>query len=191
MAKKTSKAQRTSYLIALGMLAFGIFLCAKPGELLHTACVVFGIFLLVYSVMHFIMYFFGDRADPFQRFDLVIGIVTLAGGLFVLIKRDFVIAILPILLGIFVLVSSLSTLQTSFDLKRNAYPRWWTVSLMGLLTALLGAILLFDPFGSAIASTIFIGITFIVNAVIQLWQTICVHKNADDSTIEIDSIERR
>lgn len=190
MATKNSPAQRNYILISLGMLAFGILLFLMPEDSMKTVCFIFGIFLIIYAAVHLIMYFFGNRSDPFQRFDLVIGIVALVGGVFVLIKWKFIMAILPIALGIFILISSLTSLTTALDLKRNGYPRWWIVLFFSLIAVVLGGILIINPFSLAKTLTIFMGITFIVIAIINLWQTVFMRKvHSDSGTIEIETSE--
>lgn len=191
MAKKMTNPQRNYILISLGMLAFGILLFLMPEDSMKTICFIFGIFLLVYAVIHLVMYFFGNREDPFQRFDLMIGVIALVGGGFVLIKWKFIMMILPVALGIFIAISGLTSLATAFDLKRNGYKRWWIVLFFSLIGAILGIILIVNPFSLAKTLTIFMGVAFVIISIINLWQAMFMRKVQNKSDlIEIDTDEQ-
>ena len=62
----------------------------------------------------------------FSYFTLLFGVAASALGVFLLIKPDTVVSVLPILIGLFIVFDGVVRLQSAFDLKRAGFTAWWS-----------------------------------------------------------------
>ena len=67
------------------------------------------------------------------------------------------ISIIPFVVGVFLLISSVSSLQKAFELKRMNYAKWNHGLFFTLIKLALALIIVMNPFGTAMALTRFIG----------------------------------
>jgi len=85
------------------------------------------------------------------------GISTIFIGLFVALRSEMLISIIPFVVGMFLLVSSVTSLQKAFELKRMNYAGWNHGLIFTLIKLALALIIVMNPFGTAMTLTRFIG----------------------------------
>ena len=171
------KKLKTSYnWISFGYVVLGLVFLFWPELSLMTLCYAFGILTIVYGIVHLIGYFVRDRLISVFRYDLVIGIIAVALGIMMLIRPQYIVSILPILLGIFIILSSIMKIQNAIDLKRVDYPRWWLILVFALISIALGAILIWNPFAAA-STLMFVGASLCADGIMSLWSMFCLTRS--------------
>lgn len=162
------EAKRTYFIIAAIYLLMGIILTIWPGFMAGVITTVLGVVSIVIGIIRLIEYFTGDRYAAIFKYDMVIGILFIGFGLFALIWPGVIVSILPVIFGIFLIVSSLIKLQNAVDLKRLGYDRWWSVLIMGLVSVILGIVVICNPFRAVKLLIRFIGIFFMIDGITSL-----------------------
>ena len=166
--KETIKNWKVSFLLAAALyLVLGLVLLLWPGTTAAVICYAFGGILVVYGAAA-ILSFFLSRAAAFV-FDLFLGIAALALGIFLLVRPQVIISILPIVLGLFILVDGLLNLLRAFELRRLEYQRWGVSLALSLISLALGLVILFHPYLAAEALVMVIGGVFIYEGVSDIW----------------------
>ena len=94
-----------------------------------------------------------------------------------LIRPQYIVSILPILLGIFIILSSIMKIQNAIDLKRVDYPRWWLILVFALISIALGAILIWNPFAAASTLMMFVGASLCADGIMSLWSMFCLTRS--------------
>jgi len=153
----------------MGYVILGAVFLLRPELSLNVVCYALGILIIVYGIVHLITYFVKDRLESAFRYDMVIGIIAVALGIFILICPQLVAGILPFLIGLFILLSSIMKVQNAVDMKRTEHPRWWLFLLFALISAALGVTLILNPFGSVKLLMMFIGASLLADGVMSLW----------------------
>lgn len=172
------KKLKTSYnWISFGYVVLGLVFLFWSELSLMTLCYAFGILTIVYGIVHLIGYFVRDRLISVFRYDLVIGIIAVALGIMMLIRPQYIVSILPILLGIFIILSSIMKIQNAIDLKRVDYPRWWLILVFALISIALGAILIWNPFAAASTLMMFVGASLCADGIMSLWSMFCLTRS--------------
>ena len=162
---------KTSYIwVSLGYVILGAIFLIRPELSLNMLCYAFGTLTIVYGIVHLITYFVKDRMVSVFRYDMVIGIIAVALGIFILICPQLVINILPLLIGIFIVLSSVMKVQNAVDLKRTEHPRWWLFLIFALISVALGVTLILNPFESATLIMMFIGGSLLADGIMSLWR---------------------
>ncbi len=144
------RTAKTGYIIvSLLLCLFGGMLLCKPdfstaliGSLAGWLMIAFGIFKLI-------GYFSRDLYRLAFQFDLAFGVLMLVIGIILLTKPENLLQFICIVTGLSVTADSLLKLQTAADAKRFGIGRWWMILLAGILTGVLGILLLTRPAASA------------------------------------------
>lgn len=149
----------------------GVVLIAAPGSALKWACFLIGAVTLCYGAVRVIAYW-KDGSTYSQRFDLFLGVVLILLGLFLLISPKFIVSIIPVALGIYILVDSVSAIKRSLDMKALGFGKWWGSFIAALVLAVFGAVMVLNPFGTVETLVVFVGISFVFDGVSTLVNTI-------------------
>lgn len=147
----------------------GLALIIWPSFMEGMICTILGIVAIVFGIIRLINYFVGDKFEALMRYDMVIGIFLVGLGLFVLIFPGVVISFLPVVFGLFLILSSLVKLQNAVDLKRLDYDRWWLILILAAVSIVLGVILICNPFGVIHLLLTFVGVFFVVDGATSLY----------------------
>ena len=75
---------KTSYIFtSLGYVILGAIFLIHPELSLNVVCYAFGTLTIIYGIVHLITYFVKDRLESAFRYDMVIGIIAVALGIFI------------------------------------------------------------------------------------------------------------
>lgn len=158
-------------LTSLLYMILGAVLITLPGSALTLACTLIGIVTLIYAGIRIISYF-QDGGSYANRFDLFVGVLLAATGVFLLVCPQLVVSLIPIALGIYILVDSFTAMKKALDMKALGFEKWWISFLVALVLALFGVLMICNPFGTMASLVVFIGWAFIFDGVYTLVNTL-------------------
>ncbi len=139
----------------------------KPGTALNIVCYALGGVVLACAAGALIRYFVVERG-VFRPACLISGLICLALGVFLLLRSDIVVSILPIVFGLFVIFDAIGRVQNALDLRRCGYDSWKGFLLLPVLSVVLGVMLILNPFGAMETLVMAIGVILIVEGAINL-----------------------
>lgn len=170
----------------------GVLLLVFPDIMAKNICYIIGFFAIAIGIVNIIDYCRKDLTSDTYSYNLVIGLMAVLLGIFIFVKVEMMMAIIPFLLGLAVVVSGLLKFQNAVDLIRLKYSGWKIVLLISVLNNAFGIVLMADPFKSAIILSICLGIGLIYSGVSDLITTIILSKTirtvlkaANEETTEI------
>ena len=131
-------------LMSLLYVGLGIFLVMKPGTALNIVCYALGGVVLACAAVQLIRYFVVERGGFQSQLTLISGLICLALGVFLLLRSDIVVSILPIVFGLFVIFDAIGRVQNALDLRRCGYDSWKGFLLLPVLSVVLGVILIVE-----------------------------------------------
>jgi len=167
---KTIRQAKWSYIICSIMLTVvGICIIARPRLSAVRLCSVIGAIVILCGLTKILGYISHDLYNLAFQFDLSLGIFTVAFGSVLLLRAERIIAILPIIIGIFVLIDGVFKLQTAVDAKRFGLSNWWLILIGSLVCVALSLILIFEPFSGSDLIMIFVGISLLVDGLQNLF----------------------
>lgn len=139
-------------------MIIGLMLIGFPEFSMVAVCYIIGIMLIVLGVIKICAYFAQDKYNIAFQFDLALGILSVIIGVCAIIHHNWIINLLPIIIGIMIIADSLFTLQASIDAKRFGLSRWYLLLIFSAVSVILGLVLVFKSFKSAVAITILYGL---------------------------------
>ena len=152
--------------ISVFLLALGVCALVWPEITAGTVCIAIGIAAILFGIVKLIAYFLREVKGIGLNYDLSIGVLGIAAGIFLLVGKDRVIDLLQIVIGIYLVVDSVFKLQTSVDAKRLGVGGWWVSLILSLACAAFGVVLALRV-GSNILM-ILIGVALIVDGLQNL-----------------------
>lgn len=155
---------------------FGLILLIWPTLSSTILCYALSAGVLVYGVYRLIAYFRHKPQSAMQRHDFSSGIILVVLALIILIKPELVISVLPVLLGLLLVMGAARETQIAIDLSRMEQARWYLPLIAAVVQAILGVMILWNPFATAMVLMQFIGISLLVESVSQIVFTAVVSR---------------
>lgn len=168
--KKFAKDVLTDFaLMSVLFILLGVLFLVFPETSGKMVCYILAGVLCILGVIRIVNYFLAEVASESYQPDFTVGIVLFGFGIFIFAKPQVILSILPIAVGISVLLDSLLKLQSAIDMLRMKSSGWWVMLILTLITAVLGVIMLVNPFATAAVFLQFIGISLIVTGLLDIW----------------------
>ena len=172
-------------LLAVIFIALGIVLILWPGATMKTICYLLAAMLLALGVASLINYLRKDISGIIYRYDLVVGLCAILGGILVIVKVDKLTDLIPAVLGFLVTMSGILKMQNSVDMLRLGLGTWHVAFAMAIVNIVAGIVLLMNPFEAAQILIMCIGIALVYSGITDLYVTISISRRLSKIKTEI------
>lgn len=163
-----------SVLISLGYIITGILLIVFPDVSADVISWIIGIAAIAIGVVEMITYFLLDVSDAFYHNEFVIGVLFIIFGLIVLMKRELIMNLIPIILGLIIIGSGILKVQDAVVAKRIHYDRSSLYLILGIIGIVFGIVIMFFMSGKTAQDILFItiGVALIYDGGSDLFTTL-------------------
>ena len=172
-------------LLAVIFIALGIVLILWPGATMKTICYLLAAMLLALGVASLINYLRKDISGIIYRYDLVVGLCAILGGILVVVKVDKLTDLIPAVLGFLVTMSGILKMQNSVDMLRLGHGTWHVAFAMAIVNIVAGTVLLMNPFEAAQILIMCLGIALVYSGITDLYVTISISRRLSRLKTEI------
>ena len=179
---------KSSYITSSILILLGLVLVVKSEETLKVISYLVGGVLITLGIVAFIKFFKNSEKNIPDNFDIIYGIVTIVFGIFIIINPKLVASIIPFVLGAWILFKSAFKVAYGFELKGKNNPIWKTTLITSGISALVGIIILFNPFKTASIVFMLIGIALIAYGIMDIISTYQLKKNVADFNSKVEPI---
>ena len=167
----------------------GLVLVLRPGLSVRIVCTAVGIVLILSGVTRIIDWFCTRDGSMYAQMNLIFGIILVVVGVWIVVKPDKVLAIIPIIVGIVIGMHGLNNLKQAIELWRDKYDKWWVAFILGALTVGLGVLLICRPFAAIDTVVMLIGFFMIYDGLSNIWIVTRIYKNANMFKQEMEAVE--
>ena len=175
MLKKFNSFINMSIITAILFLLLGGVIVIFPSTslkiisyFLALILIIIGISLILKSTSSFV---FSDFITS--------GILSLLLGIILLIYPKMLNIIIPIITGVWFIVSSIFKIRLSLVLKKYGVSSWLWAIILSILTIICGVLLIINPNIGALMFTTILGMLFIVYSISDIIDLIIFKKNAN------------
>lgn len=123
----------------------GIVALVLPETMEKTLGYLLAAVLILAGAVSMIGYLLRDAHQNYYHNDFLHGLIGIGLGILVLFKVDFIIKLIPFLLGALVLISGCSKLQDVIDMKRMEYGNWIVMLVFAVVNVGFGILLMCKP----------------------------------------------
>lgn len=190
--KETLKRIKADMVVsAILCVVLGVVLLVWSEETIGIICRTLAVILMVLGVVQLVSFFL-NRVD--SAFHVAFGLIELLVGLWIFLKPESIVSLIPIVIGVILLIHGASDLKTAFETKRNGYSKWWSIMLMAAVSIICGVTCIFFAFQVVNWVMKFIGVALIYDGVSDLWivsRAVGAAKNAkrDAEALEVEYVE--
>jgi uncharacterized membrane protein HdeD (DUF308 family) len=154
------KIKWDSIIVSILTIAIGVLCIVMPSEAGDVLLIIFGAVLIAIGATLFVRFFTADKL--FANHIMIMSVVSLVLGIMCLVQRNSLQSILTILLGLYIVVDSLSSIGDSIYLLKAKVSGWFVLFLLSLLSCGLGVVVMFSTFDTVM---IFAGISLLIEGV--------------------------
>lgn len=166
------KLKWDSIIVAALTIILGLLCVILPKGSGTALTYIFGAALVAMGITAVVRYFWGLRL--ISDMSLVIGTLMITLGVFTLINPSAIQAILVVLLGVFIIIDSMTEISESIYCARANVSGWFWLFLASVLTLALGVVVAFSNFETVM---ILAGIALIIEGLKRLIITlVCAGK---------------
>ena len=163
------KIKNTLIATSILYLICGIIMLFFPKDVITFACYLVGIIFIFVALSGIVMYLKTELKTALSSFTLVMSIIFGAFGVYVLLNPETFASFLPVVMGIFLMVDSISKLSMAFDMKKVQYNNWWQMLIVAFILMGLSLFLLFRPFEAVEVGVQLIGAILIVDTISNIF----------------------
>ncbi len=160
--------EKWSLIGSILMLILAICLIINPIGSINTFIKIFGIILIIDGIIHIIDYCRTEPEARIMSLGLIEGIFSIIAGIMIMIVSNALIGIFPIMMSIWIIVKSIFHFQNAINLKTIPESGWQWILIFSVLTFILGLVIIFNPFSSAVIATRTLGIFVAVSEVVDI-----------------------
>ncbi|MBP3650922.1 MAG: DUF308 domain-containing protein [Clostridia bacterium] len=163
--------KNSNLLTCIAELVIGILLLINPTGFTRGIIIALGILLALQGI-GFIVGYIREKPQTASEGNLLAkGLLLTCGGLFCMFHSGWFIAVFPVLTtlyGVMTLVTAFGKLQWTADLLRMKHKYWFIALINALLSLVLAILIMTNPFSSTTVLWVFIGISMIVESVVDV-----------------------
>ena len=182
MKNKIKRFINSAIIMAAAFLFLGLIFVIFPKDSLDTIRWITAIFFFAAGA-YMLAANAGSKHPMFGA--TILGVILLVVGL-LFATNDGIMNIFPIILGIWFIISSMSTIRYATALQ-DSNAKTWSMMSSGL-SIVCGVILIINPWGGQIAMMTFAGIMMIIYAISSLIDLMTLKKNLKDLNKKFDKL---
>lgn len=173
-----------AYSIATSVItiATGIFLLLYPKLSDKILGIIVGIIFLIEGINSIYKYFHREGAKLYNL-NLVFGVIYSVLGVVIILVPSTVVGFIAVCLGLYMIVNGASKVNYALWLKRGEEDSWLVTLATGILVAIVGILVIFNPFVT-LTLTKLAGAFLIITGILDLTDTI-LFKNRSKEIMDI------
>ena len=145
LKKVLKKSGYTTLLTSIVAIAFGILLVLFSGETMVVISRILGIALIIISIIKIIEYVVQKGNEDFFNNGLIVGLMGILLGVVIIIKQDLLQNILNLVIGCWIIYSSLMRFSFSMRLKTFNSKAWIPMLIIAVAILICGICVVFIP----------------------------------------------
>lgn len=171
-----------SLLTALLTIIMGIVLLLLPNATNKVVGIIVGIIFLIEGINSVYKYFHREGAKLYNL-NLIFGVLYALLGVVIILYPFTVVEFVTVCLGIYMIINGASKVNYALWLKKGNEESWLITLATGILIAIVGILVIFNPFAS-LTLTKLAGAFLIITGILDFMYTI-LFRNRSKEIMEI------
>ena len=147
------------------LIAAGIYCLCNEDVAVLSAGLMLGIFMLAAGIAEIVVFAGTSGVLIGSGWLLLDGVLTVIMSLFLLFNQWFTLLSLPFIFTVWLMFSGISRFVSAFDLRALGVRGWGWVLAVGILLMVAGFICMMDPWVSAAAVGVTVGLVFLLEGI--------------------------
>ena len=147
------------------LIAAGVYCLCNEDVAVLSAGLMLGIFMLAAGIAEIVVFAGTSGVLIGSGWLLLDGVLTVSMSLFLLFNQWFTLLSLPFIFTVWLMFSGISRFVSAFDLHALGVRGWGWVLAVGILLMVAGFICMMDPWVSAAAVGVTVGMVFLLEGI--------------------------
>lgn len=160
--------KKNYFISAILTIALGAVLVIWPDWSGRILCYLLGAALILMGGIQLIVCIRAERIGFYSKFSMLMNIILILLGVWVCIRPDTVLSLVPVIIGIVMLIHGCMDLQFTMGIKHAGSGKWWIALIFALVTLTLGVFLVMHPFLAFEITMLIIGIGLLYDGISDL-----------------------
>lgn len=175
MEKFLKKTGWTSVITSIVFAVIGIILITNPESTIKVISYILGGIFIAIGIVKIISYFNTKGSSDLYNYDLIYGLIAVVLGIITMIYSSTIATMFRIMIGIWIIYSSLIRLSFALKLRKAQVNSWTAVLVLALCMLVFGLYMVFNA--SAVMVTV--GIVILAYAISDLIESFIFVRNVD------------
>ena len=162
---RTKTVRILNVLAGILLIAAGVYCLCNEDVAVLSAGLMLGVFMLAAGIAEIVVFAGTSGVLIGSGWLLLDGVLTVIMSLFLLFNQWFTLASLPFIFTVWLMFSGISRFVSAFDLHALGVRGWGWMLAVGILLMIAGFICMMDPWVSAAAVGVTVGLVFILEGV--------------------------
>ena len=158
----------TEIVLGAAAILLGMVLLIWPDIAATLVITVIGAVCIVMGLINIVRYSALETRQALISNELALGLVGIAVGIALICLRQQLISLLFVFCGLAVLAGGIMKVQSTLCFKRMHARLWYLELISACISVVLGALILFNPFSSAMLLMRVIGVSLVLEGVVDL-----------------------
>ena len=168
------RTAKTGYLVLAALFcAMGIAMLTLPDITLEMIGWGTGAAFTAFGIMRIIGFFSKDPYGLAFQHDPVLGVLAIALGSVLMLRRRLAVNVLALILGVEIVADNLFQIQTALDARRFGLGTWWLMLGLAIAAAIGGTLLILCPFQGMRVWVSVIGASLLAQGVMSFCVALC------------------
>jgi len=163
----------------------GLILLIAPGTATAFVFNIIGAIFILIGLINIVRYFLMDIRASILSNALTGGLIWIIIGVAIILFKGSLISMLPFFFGLIVLIGGVAKLRTALNFRRMNVRKWQFELILALISIVFGAVILLNPFSTAMLLMRVIGTALLIEGVSNLI-SFSAFKKAKDDFIEAE-----
>jgi uncharacterized membrane protein HdeD (DUF308 family) len=173
--------------LSLFCIVMGVALIIRPDLFTRVVGLIVGGIITTMGAVALMRYFIRTKTDPDNASGLVSGVILVISGVFVMVRPDFIPKVIAFVFGAYMLISGITNIQGSMNLKKNSNTRWTKAMVSAVLTALAGLLLVINPIIAVDFAFRLMGVCLLISGLSNITGTLLTGGNKQNPDIRFDN----
>lgn len=170
--KSIKKAKENLFISSVILCVAGIVFMVFSGTMVNLiGWILGGVFCIIGAVK-----LIGYIRSQLLVSELIVSILCIAAGILLFLHPGWVMSLLSVIIGIYVLIEGVLKIKISVDAKRQAASGWWVLLAIAIVSIGIGILLVVNPFGISKAFMFVVGIALLLSGVQNIIHAIYTEK---------------
>ena len=161
--------KRNKVISSVVFIILGVVLLVWSEAALNVACQVIGAVLAVGGVVAVVMFLVTREKTFISYSGLAVGVIIAVLGLWLFFNPEFLVKLVPTILGIMVIISGILNLSETWTIHKENGDGMWIAFVMALVTIALGCLIVIHPAAIAKVLIKIMGVVMVYNGLSDLY----------------------
>ncbi len=169
--------KKSLWITTIVTILIGFIFVVFRANILDFLSYIIGAIIIVMGAISVIVYFrnYGKSTTGYS-FGFAVGLVMIVFGIYLLVDTKFILQILVVFFGFYILTNGIVGLQLVLESLRAKNSKWKVAAIVAAINTILGVLVLINPFGAMEVLIVYVGAFLMITGLLNIGSLVFAKK---------------